>query len=163
MQAYSLLEMPAQLALLHMNASPAAPRLCPAQLAAAKEAAAASAAVAEEQLRRIYGMPRLDLSSGDTVLQLLGEPDSRFLWKRCLPGMWRMLQRGAHAELWAAPACSMIWFLGLRSLLPAACHAIASGSLRMPVPERDGRRRGPPTVTLDHLQQVSNHHDCCHG
>lgn len=74
MQAYSLLEMPAQLALLHMNASPAAPRLCPAQLAAAKEAAAASAAVAEEQLRRIYGMPRLDLSSGDTVLQLLGEP-----------------------------------------------------------------------------------------
>lgn len=30
-----------------------------------------------------------------------------------------------------------------------------AGSLRMPVPERDGRRRGPPIVLLDHLQQAS--------
>ena len=65
--------MPAQLALLHMNASPAAPHLCPAQLAAAKEAAAAAAAVAQEQLRCIYGMPRMDLSNADTVVQLLSE------------------------------------------------------------------------------------------
>lgn len=63
--------MPAQLALLRMNAG-AAPRLCPAQLAAARQAALASAAAAQEQLRRIYNLPQLDLSNGDTVLQLLG-------------------------------------------------------------------------------------------
>lgn len=96
-QAFAHLEMPAHLAVLRTNAGPA-PRLCPAQLAAAREAALASAGAAQEQLRRIYNLPQLDLSNGDTVLQLLGALGA-------LP--WRAQGSSCNAGLRAVhlPAC----------------------------------------------------------
>lgn len=71
LQAFLRLVCPAALAVLHVNASPSAPRLCAPALAAAGAQASACASVAAEQLLRIYRMPRLDLDSLDTQMQLL--------------------------------------------------------------------------------------------
>jgi len=72
-QAFLHLECPAALAVLHINAGPSAPRLCAPALAAALTEAESSAALAQEQLQRIYSMGHLDLTNADTLLQLLGE------------------------------------------------------------------------------------------
>lgn len=72
-QTFLNLECPAVQVLLHINASQAAPRLAAPALHAALEAARGSAEGAQEQLRRVYSMPRLDLGSNDTMMQLLGE------------------------------------------------------------------------------------------
>ena len=72
LQIFRQLEMPSHLALLHINASAAAPRLSAPRLAAALVAARGSASLAQEHLRRLYGMPGLELGCEETVLQLLG-------------------------------------------------------------------------------------------
>lgn len=113
--------MPSQLAVLHMNASPAAPRLCLPPLLAALEAAQASAALAQEQLQHLYGMPHLDLSSDDTMLQLLSA------WRLLVAGSgWMQMDGGLAA--WPMPCMLPVLFCLLCELLgsPLArslCHA----------------------------------------
>lgn len=65
--------MPATLALLRVNASAAAPRLAAPPLLAALAAARGSAALAQEALRELCSMPRLELARDETLLQLLSE------------------------------------------------------------------------------------------
>lgn len=62
-QTFTRLEMPAQRALLHVNASPAAPRLRPPLLRAALAAAQGSAALAQEQVGKgqLGGVPPCSL------------------------------------------------------------------------------------------------------
>ncbi|PSC69888.1 helicase and polymerase-containing TEBICHI [Micractinium conductrix] len=97
LETFLHLESPAALALLHINASPTAPRLAPPALAAALAQAQQCAGLAQGVVRQLYCMPQLDLGSIDTQMQLLG-------------------------------------------------------SLKQPLPERP--KRGRPTVSLDHLQEL---------
>jgi hypothetical protein len=72
-QAFTHLEQPAALALLHINASRAAPRLSAPALRAHLAAAQGSASLAQDRLREMYRMPQMHAGSNDTQLQLLGE------------------------------------------------------------------------------------------
>jgi hypothetical protein len=79
LQAFVNLECPTALALLHINSSRAAPRLHAPALRAVLRAAQRSAERPQEQLRRLYAMPQLQLSSNDTLMQLLGR---RWVWQQ---------------------------------------------------------------------------------
>ena len=120
------------LALLHANASSAAPRLHAAALRAALHSAHGSAAVVQEQLRRMHNMPQLELASAYTLLQLLSELAWQGQRTACEPMHASVLNDGAGA-------------------LPIVLLPALAGSLRLPPPER---KRGPPTVPLDHLQAL---------
>ena len=146
-QAYVSLEMPSQLAALHINASPAAPRLAVPPLLAALRGAQASAAGAQAALREFCSLPHLDLSSDDTILQLLSE---RLQGPALAPGGGLDRCQAACCGDAGGGACFVPGAALRHCITPPLGALPRAGSLKMALPER--RKRGKPNAPLEQLQ-----------